>query len=551
MEYCVLQKIREDYARGQNNNRLLNCITFHCSDGKTYLPSFFLSYHAEDSWLIKNISANNTISINKKQCVVQPVLDALMGTPVNLPQESVNLIHEWNIPVYISLGDVFVGIPETKVNNKRTIKECRFNAYAKYTADGSRLIEAAEKAGVRSSNPRVIFAVGDIILNKTNIKSASSKYGTTQKLIQEQLDKYHMFETLRTRSSANTKLAAKQDETHRMIRARNKKRKNYNESDTEQTDCESEIAPREAKRKHYDEYDIDQIDCDANDNKEVKAYSQYVNKSYIHHTNPEKHEAVKVTIKIRNNNKVNNTAFEESSDRSTASASNPNLDKNLEKKYAAECELITPEGVLDENVLLSRATKLETELNNKPATDTESPKLIAMRKIRDKKEEEQVRADFVDTDAQEKEPYQVKVSPVSNDGNDFDETSASNENDEVMEEAKVFNRANESEILNETINETQVELKEEDKQEMLNPNNQEVAPEVSSTQPITEDFLTQACQDKNLSEQVLDEYLNTQSCSENKGFETEAYFRNWVDIDKLTQVLGDSIFSNCSEFGQY
>ena len=77
-------------------------------------------------------------------------------------------------------------------------------------------------------------------------------------------------------------------------------------------------------------------------------------------------------------------------------------------------------------------------------------------------------------------------------------------------------------------------------------NNQEVAPEVSSIQPITEDFLTQACQDKNISEQVLDEYLN-----ENKDFETEADFRNWADIDKVTQMLGDPIFSNCLEFGQY
>ena len=546
MEYCVLQKIRENHAKGQIHNRLINCITFYCSDGEAYLPSFFLSYHAEDSWLIKNISANNTISIDKKQCVVQPVIDALMGNPVNLPQESVNLIHQWNIPVYISLGDVFVGVPETKINNKRTIKECRFNAYAKYTAEGSRLIEAAEEAGVQSSNLRVIFAVGDIILNKTNIKSASSKYGTTQRLIQHQLDKYHMLEDLRTRSDANTKLAAQQGEMHRMARVRNKKRKNYNESDTEQTNCESEIVPKETKRKHYDEYDIDQIDCDANDNKGVKTDSQYVNESYIHRTNPEKHEAVKVTIKIRNNNKVNNSTFEESSGGSTASVSNPNLNKKLEKEHVAESELTTPEGVLDENVLLSRATKLETELNNKPTTDTESPKLIAMRKIRDEKEEEQIRADFVDTDEQEREPYQVKASPISDNGNDFDETSASNENYEVMEEAKVFKCTDELEVPNETINETQVELKEEDKQEMMSSNNQEVAPEVSNIQPITEDFLIQACQDKNISEQVLDEYLN-----ENKDFETEADFRNWADIDKVTQMLGDPIFSNCLEFGQY
>ena len=91
-----------------------------------------------------------------------------------------------------------------------------------------------------------------------------------------------------------------------------------------------------------------------------------------------------------------------------------------------------------------------------------------------------------------------------------------------------------------------MELKEEDKQEMMSSNNQEVAPEVSNIQPITEDFLIQACQDKNISEQVLDEYLN-----ENKDFETEADFRNWADIDKVTQMLGDPIFSNCLEFGQY
>ena len=47
-----------------------------------------------------------------------------------------------------------------------------------------------------------------------------------------------------------------------------------------------------------------------NDNKEVKTDSQHINESYVHHTNPEKHESVKVTIKIRNNNKVNNSNHE-------------------------------------------------------------------------------------------------------------------------------------------------------------------------------------------------------------------------------------------------
>ena len=181
---------------GNRSNRFMNYIIFICQDGCVFLPSIFLACHTETE-LVKNIAPDNTVSVETTCNVMQPIASALMGFHGEIPGVAINLLLNWNFPITVNGGDVIVGIrgaDSMKIDVDKNMKEVRLRSYVRHTPDGQHLVAAAAKAGVRSNDLRVLCSVGDIIINGTAIKSASTKYGVSQKILRLHVDESRTFE---------------------------------------------------------------------------------------------------------------------------------------------------------------------------------------------------------------------------------------------------------------------------------------------------------------------------------------------------------------------
>ena len=196
MEHYIIEKLREEYMTGNRSNRFMNYIIFICQDGCVFLPSIFLACHTETE-LVKNIAPDNTVSVETTCNVMQPIASALMGFHGEIPGVAINLLLNWNFPITVNGGDVIVGIrgaDSMKIDVDKNMKELRLRSYVRHTPDGQHLVAAAAKAGVRSNDLRVLCSVGDIIINGTAIKSASTKYGVSQKILRLHVDESRTFE---------------------------------------------------------------------------------------------------------------------------------------------------------------------------------------------------------------------------------------------------------------------------------------------------------------------------------------------------------------------
>ena len=195
MEQFILEKLREEYMTGNRSNRFMNYIIFVCQDGCVFLPSIFLACHTETE-LVKNIAPDNTVSVETTCNVMQPIASALMGFYVEIPGVAINLLLNWNFPITVNGGDVIVGVrgaSTMKIDVDKNMRELRLRSYVRHTPDGQHLVAAATKAGVRSNDLRVLCSVGDIIINGAGIKSASTKYGVSQKIVRLHVDESRTF----------------------------------------------------------------------------------------------------------------------------------------------------------------------------------------------------------------------------------------------------------------------------------------------------------------------------------------------------------------------